>query len=106
MARDGKDAYWKANRRLILLLLGIWALVSFGFGILLAEPLAGWTVGRLPMGFWWAHQGSMVVFVILIFVYAKRMDVLDERYGVQEGDREPWRHRGRRRERGDEEAAP
>lgn len=69
--------YWRKNRSLIAVLLAIWFVVSFGFAILLAEPLAGFSVGRLPMGFWWAQQGSMVVFVALIFVYARRMDRLD-----------------------------
>lgn len=94
MDRDGDREYWKANRRLIFVLLTIWGAVSFGLGILLARPLAGVTVGSLPMGFWWAQQGSMVVFVILIFVYAKRMDTLDERYGVQEEELRPRRKGG------------
>ncbi len=77
-------AYWRANKSLIAILLVIWAVVSYGFGILLARPLAGVSIGHLPMGFWWAQQGSMVVFVILIFVYAWRMDQLDEKYDVHE----------------------
>ncbi len=84
MQGDARERYWKANRNLIVLLLAIWALVSFGFAILLARPLASVTVGSLPMGFWWAQQGSMIVFVVLIFVYARRMDTLDERYDVDE----------------------
>lgn len=86
MDRESYKAYWKANRNLIVLLLTIWAVVSYLFGILLARPLASVPVGSLPMGFWWAQQGSMIVFVILIFVYAKRMDTLDEKYDVHEED--------------------
>lgn len=84
MEKSAAEAYWKANRALIAILLAIWALVSFVFAILLAESLYNVRVGSVPMSFWWAQQGSMVVFVILIFVYARRMDVLDRKYGVQE----------------------
>lgn len=75
------DAYWRANRRLIALLLAIWALVSYGFAILLPMEFS---IGRLPAGFFWAQQGSMIVFVILIFVYAWRMDAIDRQHDVDE----------------------
>lgn len=84
MEKEAARAYWKANRTLIAILLTIWALVSYGFAIFLAKPLDDVPVGGVPMGFWWAQQGSMVVFVILIFVYARRMDALDRRFGVHE----------------------
>ncbi len=77
-------AYWRANLRLIIALLSIWALVSFVFGILLVESLNAWKIGSLPLGFWFAQQGSIYVFVILIFVYAWRMDRLDRKHGVSE----------------------
>lgn len=80
--------YWRKNRALIAVLLAIWFTVSFGLAILLAEPLAGWRVGRLPMGFWWAQQGAMVVFVVLIFVYARRMDRLDRELEREQGEGE------------------
>ncbi|MCP4249838.1 MAG: DUF4212 domain-containing protein [bacterium] len=76
--------YWRANLRLIGVLLTIWAVVSLGFGVLLVEPLNRITIGRLPLGFWFAQQGSIYVFVVLIFVYAWRMDALDRRFGVGE----------------------
>ena len=76
--------YWRANLRLIGVLLAIWAVVSLGFGVLLVEPLNKITLGRLPLGFWFAQQGSIYVFVVLIFVYAWRMDALDRRFGVDE----------------------
>jgi putative solute:sodium symporter small subunit len=76
--------YWRANVRLIVLLLTIWAVVSFGCGILFVESLNRFSVGNLPLGFWFAQQGSIYVFVILIFVYAWRMDRLDRKYGVAE----------------------
>ena len=84
MDRSDARAYWRANRNLIAVLLAIWALVSIIFSILLARPLYHLNVGSLPMSFWWAQQGSMVVFVVLIFVYARRMDRLDERFDVDE----------------------
>ena len=72
-------AYWRANRRLICILLIIWATVSIGCGILLVEPLNHFQIGELPLGFWIAQQGSIIVFVILIFIYAWAMDRLDSR---------------------------
>lgn len=81
---DGPLRYWRANRILIAVLLGIWGLVSFVFAIFLAEPLHSVRVGQVPMSFWWAHQGSMFVFVVLIFVYAIWMDRLDKKYDVHE----------------------
>lgn len=86
MDKSSAEAYWRANRRLIAILLAIWALVSYVFAILLARPLYTIHVGRLPMSFWWAQQGSMVVFVILIFVYAKMMDRIDRKFDVHEED--------------------
>ena len=88
--REAARAYWKANRRLIALLLSIWFLVSFGFSILGAELLYDTKIGNLPASFWWAQQGAIMVFVILIFVYAITMDRIDRKYGVGDdegGDR-------------------
>ncbi|MFG5381259.1 MULTISPECIES: DUF4212 domain-containing protein [unclassified Yoonia] len=82
-ARDGVG-YWKANLRLIIISLVIWALVSFGFGILLRPMLAGIEVGGTDLGFWFAQQGSILVFLALIFFYAWRMNKLDREYGVEE----------------------
>ena len=70
-------SYWRANLRLIGILLGIWLLVSVGAGILFVEWLNRWKLGALPLGFWFAQQGSIYVFVLLIFVYAWRMDRLE-----------------------------
>jgi putative solute:sodium symporter small subunit len=80
---NGKE-YWRRNVRLISILLFIWALVSYGFGIFFAKSLSGIHIGALPAGFWWAQQGSMYVFVILIFVYARLMDRLDREFDVHE----------------------
>lgn len=76
--------YWKANRRLIAVLLVIWASVSLGCGIIFVEPLNKFHIGNMPLGFWFAQQGSIYVFVVLIFVYANLMDVLDRKYGVRD----------------------
>ena len=83
---DGSSgaAYWKANVRLVLISLVIWALVSFGFGILLRPALSGITVGGADLGFWFAQQGSILVFLALIFFYAWRMNKLDREFGVDE----------------------
>ena len=87
MANDKSTQYWKRNKRLIFILLTIWALVSYVCGILLAEPLSQYHVGALPAGFWFAQQGSIYVFVALIFIYAWRMDRLDREFDVHEEDK-------------------
>ena len=76
--------YWRANVLLIVVLLTVWALVSLVFSVLLIEPLNTISIGNLPLGFWFAQQGSIYVFVVLIFVYAFVMDRLDRKYGVKE----------------------
>lgn len=67
-------------------LLIIWFVVSFLFGILLVEPLNNIVIAGFPLGFWFAQQGSIYVFVLLILVYALRMDKLDDEFGVSERD--------------------
>ena len=77
-------AYWSANLRLIVISLVIWAVVSYGFGILLRPMLAGITVGGTDLGFWFAQQGSILTFIALIFFYAWRMNKLDKEFGLDE----------------------
>ncbi len=77
---DKARAYWRANIRLIRNLLIIWGIVSLGLSILGVSPLNNITLGKLPFGFWMAQQGSIFVFVILIFVYAVQMDKIDRKY--------------------------
>ena len=84
MNNGNGEAYWKANVRLMITLLIIWALVSFGFGILLRPLLAGIPIGGTDLGFWFAQQGSILVFLVLIFFYAFRMNKMDREYGVDE----------------------
>lgn len=79
-------AYWRANLTLVGALLAIWFLVSFGFGILLVEPLNQFTAFGFKLGFWWAQQGSIYVFIALIFVYAAAMRRIDRHFDVHEQD--------------------
>ncbi len=76
--------YWRRNLRLMSVLLVIWALVSFGAGILFVDALNGISFIGFPLGFWFAQQGSIIVFVILIGIYVWRMDKLDAEYGIDE----------------------
>lgn len=80
------QAYWRANLRLVGLLLAIWFAVSFGCGILFSDALNELRLFGFRLGFWWAQQGSIFVFVVLIFVYAAAMHRLDRRYGVDDDD--------------------
>ena len=77
-------AYWKANLRYLLILLSIWFAVSYGAGILLVDWLNGVRLGGFQLGFWFAQQGSIYVFVVLIFVYVYLMNRLDRKYGYGE----------------------
>ncbi|WP_326554894.1 DUF4212 domain-containing protein [Micromonospora sp. NBC_01813] len=79
-----RQEYWRRNLRLMVILLAIWFVVSFVCGILLIQPLNNIVIAGFPLGFWFAQQGSIYVFVILILVYAKMMDRLDNEYGVNE----------------------
>jgi putative solute:sodium symporter small subunit len=78
------QAYWRRNLRTLTILLIIWFVVSFGFGILLVEPLNTIRMGGFKLGFWFAQQGSIYTFVILIFVYVYRMNQLDKEFDVNE----------------------
>ncbi|MGI9235636.1 MAG: DUF4212 domain-containing protein [Woeseiaceae bacterium] len=80
------SGYWRENLRLVALCLVIWFVVSFLFGIVLVEPLNAIRLGGYKLGFWFAQQGSIYVFVALIFFYAYRMGKLDRKYGVHEDD--------------------
>ena len=79
-------AYWRANIRLLAVLLTIWFTVSYGFGILLVDWLNQVSLFGFKLGFWWAQQGSIYVFVILIFVYVALIGRIDRRYGVDDSD--------------------
>ena len=85
-SRARHEAYWRRNLRYLAVLLTIWFTVSYGFGILLAEPLNRFRIPGtgFPVGFWFAQQGSIYVFVVLIFVYVVLMNRLDREFGVSE----------------------
>jgi putative solute:sodium symporter small subunit len=77
-------AYWRANIKYVLILLAIWFAVSYGAGILFKDELNTIKIGGFKLGFWFAQQGSMYVFVVLIFVYVRLMNKLDKKYGYDE----------------------
>ena len=79
---DDKQAYWKENLSLLAKLLVIWFVVSFGAGIIFADALNQIQFFGFKLGFWFAQQGSIYVFVVLIFVYMAKMNALDKKYGV------------------------
>lgn len=80
MDENNKKAYWRANIALIRTLLIIWAVVSFGCSILFVQLLNNLKIGSVPLGFWMAQQGSIYLFVALIFIYAYQMDKIDRKY--------------------------
>jgi putative solute:sodium symporter small subunit len=82
--QQNRQAYWKANLKLVALCLSIWFVVSYLFGIILVDQLNAISVGGYQLGFWFAQQGSIYVFVILIFFYAWRMNKLDRQFDVHE----------------------
>ncbi|NRA66992.1 MAG: DUF4212 domain-containing protein [Pseudobacteriovorax sp.] len=78
--------YWRANLKLVFCCLLVWFIVSFGCGVLFVDELNQYKIGGFKLGFWFAQQGSIFTFLILIFFYAYRMNKIDSKYGVQEGD--------------------
>ena len=85
MSNSSKErAYWQHNLKLVAKLLAIWFAVSFGFGILLVDLLNQVQIGGFKLGFWFAQQGSIYTFVVLIFYYAKKMNTLDDQFKASE----------------------
>lgn len=84
MDNGNATRYWKTNLTLVLILLAIWFAVSYLFGIVLVEPLNQIRIGGAGLGFWFAQQGSIYTFVVLIFVYAIAMNAIDRKYDVHE----------------------
>jgi putative solute:sodium symporter small subunit len=82
--KENATAYWKENIKYVLILLGIWFSVSFGAGIIFKEFLDQFSVGGFKLGFWFAQQGAIYVFVVLIFVYIYLMNRLDKKYGYDQ----------------------
>jgi putative solute:sodium symporter small subunit len=88
MATNNKK-YWSENLRLMAILLGVWFLVSFGFGIIFVDALNGIEIAGFKLGFWFAQQGSIFVFVALIFIYVALMNRLDHKHGLEEVEEKP-----------------
>jgi putative solute:sodium symporter small subunit len=84
MSQQNATAYWKENIKYVFILLAIWFAVSYGAGILFVEQLNEIKLGGFPLGFWFAQQGSIYIFVVLIFVYIRLMNNLDKKYGYDE----------------------
>ncbi len=83
-SQTNSKTYWKRNVRYLCILLAIWFVVSYGAGILFKDVLDTIKIGGFPLGFWFAQQGSIYVFVILIFVYVRLMNRLDKKHGYDE----------------------
>ena len=84
MKKKDLKSYWRTNVKYLVVLLTIWFVVSYGFGILLVDPLNQFTFGGFKLGFWFAQQGSIYVFVALIFIYVYLMNQLDREFDVDE----------------------
>ena len=84
LSEEQATAYWKRNLSLMIRCLVVWFVVSYGFGILLVDQLNEIQIGGYKLGFWFAQQGSIYVFVILIFYYARKMGQLDREFNVEE----------------------
>ena len=79
--KEKQKEYWKENIRYVLTLLFFWFIVSFGAGIIFKDFLNNFTIGGFKLGFWFAQQGSIFLFVVIIFVYVHLMNKLDKKYG-------------------------
>ena len=82
------DYYWKANLKILFCLFTIWFIVSFGFGILLSDWLDQFRIGGFKLGFWFAQQGSIYVFILLIFTYVFLMDKLDKKASAEKDEKD------------------
>ncbi|QWC86689.1 DUF4212 domain-containing protein [Nocardioidaceae bacterium] len=89
-----RQEYWRRNLRLMAVLLTVWALVSFGAGILFVDPLNNIVIAGFPLGFWFAQQGSIITFIAIIAIYVLRMDKLDAEFGVEELEQTPGTAQG------------
>ncbi|TRW50291.1 DUF4212 domain-containing protein [Aliidiomarina halalkaliphila] len=83
-SEDHAKAYWKENLSLMIKLLIVWFTVSFGFGIILVDLLNQITFFGFKLGFWFAQQGAIYTFIVLIFIYIRQMNKLDKKYKVDE----------------------
>lgn len=84
MSQKNLKKYWKTNLKYLAILLSIWFLVSYVFGIILIDELNSIKIGGFKLGFWFAQQGSIYVFVVIILIYIRLMNKLDKKYEVNE----------------------
>ena len=84
MSNKNLEEYWQKNLRLLAMLLAVWFFVSYGCGIIFADTLNNFRLGGYKLGFWFAQQGSIYVFVAIIFIYVNRMNKLDRAYDVHD----------------------
>ncbi len=84
MSGKNLQEYWQKNLKLLGILLAVWFLVSYGCGILFVDALNNFQIGGYKLGFWFAQQGAIYVFVLIIFIYVNKMNKLDKEYGVSE----------------------
>ena len=84
--QDARKKYWRTNLTYLAILLSIWFIVSYGCGIILVDYLNQFQIGQAKLGFWFAQQGSIYTFVILIAVYVVLMNKLDRKFGFREDD--------------------
>jgi len=84
LSQGEASGYWRENILLLIKLLVVWFIVSFGFGILLVEQLNQYSLLGMQLGFWFAQQGSIYVFIVLIFTYVVRIKKIEQRYGVDD----------------------
>jgi len=84
ISSDNAQAYWRENLRIIMTYLSIWFVASYGCGVLFVEELNAISLGGYPLGFWFGQQGSIFVFVVLIWAYVASMNKLDAKYDVHE----------------------
>ena len=84
MKISDQNSYWKTNLKYLAILLTIWFVVSYGFGIILVDELNTIRMGGFKLGFWFAQQGSIYIFVLLIFVYVRLMNNLDKKHGFDD----------------------
>lgn len=84
MTTESNQKYWKANLKILAILLFFWFFISFGLGIIFAKPLNEIKIGGFPLGFWFAQQGAIIGFIIIIAVYIRYMNKLDEKYNLKD----------------------
>jgi len=84
MEKEQRKRYWEKNLKYLMILLSIWFLVSYGAGILFVDYLNNIRIGGFKLGFWFAQQGAIYVFVVLIFIYVRLMNKLDKEFDVDE----------------------